>query len=84
MEKNDLKTFLPLLLGIVAGIVSYAITGDMRSRDPFGILVLVMFIYIHKFLLPKFDITIETKDWLGISFLTLATWYISWTLLLNH
>ncbi len=84
MEKNDLKTFLPLLLGIVAGVVSYAITGDMRSRDPFGILVLVMFIYIHKFLLPKFDITIETKDWLGISFLTLATWYISWTLLLNH
>ena len=84
MEKNDLKTFLPLLLGIVAGVVSYAITGDMRSRDPFGILVLVMFIYIHKFLLPRFDITIETKDWLGISFLTLATWYISWTLLLNH
>lgn len=83
MDKNDLKTFLPLLMGVIAGIVSYFITGDMRSRDPFGILVLVMMIYLHKFILPKFGLTIETKDWLGISFLTLATWYISWTLLLN-
>lgn len=84
MERNDLKTFLPLLMGIIAGLISYLLTGDMRSRDPFGILVLVITVYLHKFILPRFDVTIETKDWLGIGFLTLSTWYISWTLLLNQ
>ena len=83
MDKNDLKTYIPLLLGVIAGILSYIITNGIRSRDPLGIIVLVVFIYIHKLLLPKWGVNIESKDWVGISFLTLTTWYISWTLLLN-
>jgi len=83
LDKNDLKTYLPLLFGVFAGVLSYIITDQVRSRDPLGIIVLVFFVYIHKFILPKWGVKIESKDWVGISFLTLATWYISWTLLLN-
>ncbi len=83
MDKNDLKTYIPLALGIVAGIITYYVTNGLRSRDPLGIIILVIFIYIHKFILPKFSVKIESKDWVGIAFLTLVTWYISWTLLLN-
>ncbi|MET1124847.1 MAG: hypothetical protein ABWW66_06250 [Archaeoglobaceae archaeon] len=76
------KTLLPLLFGIVAGTISYFITLDVRSRDPFGIVVLVFFIYIQKFVLSKFG-KIDAKDWLGISFMTFAGWYMSWVFLLN-
>ncbi|AGK60924.1 hypothetical protein Asulf_00919 [Archaeoglobus sulfaticallidus PM70-1] len=82
--KHELaKTFIPLFFGLIAGIISYLITGDVRSRDPISIVVLVIFIYINKFIMPKFDITLQSKDWVGFAFLTFATWYISWTLLLN-
>ncbi|AIY90230.1 EMC6-like membrane protein [Geoglobus acetivorans] len=83
MEKNLLKTFVPLIVGIFAGVLSYFVTGDLRTRDPVGIIVLVFFIYLHKLILPRYGVEIESKDWVGIGFLTLATWYISWTILLN-
>ncbi len=84
MERKDFKTFLPMIMGIFAGIASYAITGGIRARDPFGVLVLVVFIYLHKFILPKLNIDVEGKDWLALAFFTLSTWYITWTLLLNQ
>lgn len=83
MDRNNLKTYLPLIMGFFAGLVSFYLTGELRSRDPLGIIVLVFAIYLHKFILPRFGAKIETKDWAGLGFLTLATWYISWTLLLN-
>ncbi len=84
MDKEIIKAIIPLLMGVVAGAISYLLTGDFRARDPFGVIVLAFFIYIHRFILPKFEIKIESKDWIGIVFLTLSTWYISWTLLLNQ
>ncbi len=84
MNKDVVKTIIPLAVGVLAGMISFLLTGNMRSRDPFGIIVLVFFIYIHKFILPKFGIELGGKDFLGIGFLTLAGWYISWTLLLNQ
>ncbi len=82
-RKEIIKTFLPLLFGMVAGLISFLISGTMRSRDPMGIIVLVIFIYINKFLMPRFGIELQNKDWAGIAFMTFTTWYISWTLLLN-
>jgi hypothetical protein len=80
--KDAIKTIFPLFLGAIAGMVSYLISLE-GYRDPIGIIVLVIFIYIHKFILPKFEIELASKDWAVISFLTLTTWYISWTFLLN-
>lgn len=84
MEREGLiKTIVPLLLGVVAGAISFLITGDIRKRDPLGIIVLVFLIYIHKFILPKVGVKIEGKDWVGIGFMAFAGWYITWTFLLN-
>ena len=81
--KEMIKTLLPVVMGIIAGVISFLVTGNVRSRDPFGIIILVFLIYTQKFLFPKAGIELEGKDWLGISFLSLASWYVTWTLLLN-
>jgi|GEM_PF-393563 hypothetical protein len=82
-QQEVIKTFLPLIFGVIAGIISFFVTGDLRTRDPLSIVVLVLTIYINKFIMPNFDIELQGKDWAGIGFLTFTTWYISWTLLLN-
>ncbi len=83
MKKELLKSIVPIVFGVIAGIISFFITGDVRQRDPFGIIVLVFLIYIQKFVFPKLGIEIESKDWVGFAFLTFASWYISWTMMLN-
>jgi hypothetical protein len=81
-----IKTLTPLLLGSIAGAISYFVTHTPTeaSRDPIGIIILVLFIYIHKFLLPKMGVDLKGgKDWLAISFLNFTAWYITWTIFLN-
>ncbi len=82
-EESLLKTFVPLALGILAGILSYLITDGIRSRDPLGIVILVLLIYVNKFLLPKLGVKLETKDWGGITLISFVSWYVIWTFLLN-
>lgn len=83
MIKELKKTLVPILFGVVAGILSFYATGEYRQRDAFGIIILVFLIYIQKFIMPKMGTTLEGKDWAGISFLTFSSWYISWTFMLN-
>lgn len=78
-----LKVLIPIFLGSIAGIVSMVITQGLRERDAFGIIILVLFIYSQKFIFPKLNIKIEPKDWFTISFLSMASWYVCWTLSLN-
>lgn len=82
-RKDIVKTLLPIFFGFVAGIISFIVLGNLEKRHPLGIIILVLFIYIHKFLMPKFDVELENKDWVGIAFLCFSSWYITWTLLLN-
>jgi len=83
MREEDAKTFIPIILGAIAGAISYMITGANRSRDPLGIIVLVLFIYVNKFIMPKIGVRLESRDWASITFLTFASWYVLWTFLLN-
>ncbi len=83
MKEEMIKLIVPIVFGIIAGAISYLITGPIRQRDPFGIIVMVIFIYLQKFVYPAFGIKIEAKDWASFGFLTLASWYISWVFLLN-
>jgi len=80
--KEAIKTLMPVFLGTLAGVISFIISLE-GLRDPVGIIILVLFIYANKFILPKFGIIPENKDWVVLSFLSFATWYISWTFLLN-
>lgn len=82
-KANLIKTFVPMVLGCIAGVISFIITDGIRSRDPLGIIVLVFLIYVNKFLLPKLGVSLEGKDWAGIALISFASWYIIWTLLLN-
>ncbi|MCS7144385.1 MAG: hypothetical protein NZ879_05120 [Archaeoglobaceae archaeon] len=83
MDAELKKVFVPIILGTLAGFLSFFITQDLRQRDAFGIIILVLFIYIQKFIFPKLEIKLQTKDWIGLSFITLSSWYIAWTILLN-
>ncbi len=81
-RSDVVKTLFPLFLGAVAGIISYFATIG-ASRDPIGIIILVLFIYLHKFILPRMNVEPKGKDWIVLSFLSFAAWYIAWTILLN-
>lgn len=81
-KEEVVKTLLPLSFGVLAGTISYLISLE-GYRDPLGIIILVIFIYLHKFILPAFRIEPVGKDWALLSFLTFTSWYISWTFLLN-
>lgn len=83
MDAELKKVFIPIILGFIAGLLSFFVTQDLRQRDAFGIIILVLFIYIQKFIFPKLGIKLQTKDWIGLSFITLSCWYIAWTFLLN-
>ncbi len=83
MARELKKTLVPILAGVVAGILSFLVTGEMRQRDAFGVIILVFLIYIQKFVLPRMGIGLEGKDWAGIAFLTFSSWYITWTIMLN-
>jgi len=83
MAKELKKTLTPIIIGSLAGFLSFLISGEMRQRDAFGIIILVLLIYVQKFILPKIGVSLESKDWVGISFLTFSSWYITWTIMLN-
>ncbi len=83
MDAELKKTLVPIILGAVAGLISFLVTQDLRQRDAFGIIILVLLIYVQKFIFPRLGIELRARDWVGISFLTLSSWYILWTFLLN-
>ncbi len=84
MDEDLAKAYIPFALGCVAGFISYLITlGDVK-RDPIGIIVLVISIYLNKFLLPKVGVKeLKATDWLTITGLAAGAWYMVWTFLLN-
>ncbi|MDK2794931.1 MAG: hypothetical protein PWQ22_59 [Archaeoglobaceae archaeon] len=84
MDAELKKTFIPIILGAIAGLISFIVTQDLRQRDAFGIIILVLLIYIQKFIFPKLGVELKPKDWVGLSFLSLSAWYIVWTILLNE
>lgn len=83
MDAELKKTLIPILFGALAGLISFFVAQDLRQRDAFGIIVLVLLIYIQKFIFPKLRVELKPKDWFGLSFLALSSWYITWTFLLN-
>ncbi len=84
MDEEMVKAYIPFLLGCVSGFISYIITIGNLKRDPIGIIVLVVFIYLNKFLLPKLGVKkLKTMDWLTITGLAVGGWYMVWTFLLN-
>ena len=89
-EKNDekersdsfKKTAVPVLAGLVCGIISFLIGGG----DPFfkpGVMILILSIMMQHPIYIKIGVTAKSaKDWFYISFLTFNIWFVSWAVLL--
>jgi ferredoxin len=86
------RTFIACVLGVIAGITSYFTAGapDLETgiqTDPFiGIMILLVTVVLQRtiFILVKIDITkLGKKDWFYQTFMTFATWYLSWTIILS-
>ena len=81
-EEGIKKTIIPVIFGIVAAISSFVIVPDPISSD--GLLIAILMIMIQKFVYPFLGTKLESaKDWLYISFMTLFSWFMVYTLLLN-
>ncbi|MGC9444851.1 MAG: hypothetical protein ACP5E9_08025 [Candidatus Methanospirareceae archaeon] len=81
-EEGIIKTVIPVIFGIVAAISSYVVVPDPLSSD--GLLIAILMILVQKFIYPFVHTKLESaKDWLYISFMTLFSWFMVYTLLLN-
>jgi len=85
------KTVIPGVFGIIGGFISFYLAGEgvngVQPRAGFGLIVLVFFISVQKYIFPLVNIHTEemgAKDWLYIGFMTLVFWFVSWTFLLNE
>ncbi len=91
-RERILRTTIACFMGILAGIVSYIVAGDMdpitgtQPKAVIGWLLMLAAIISQKyvFMLVKIDfIELKAKDWFYQGFMTFAFWIISWTLLLS-
>lgn len=76
---------VPSILGIAAGLLSSPIVLSPENQS-FSFLILAIAIYVQKFMFPAIGIKSSEfgfKDWFFLSFMTLAYWYLTWTLILN-
>ncbi len=87
-----IRTAIAVVLGVVAGLASFYLAGTMdpttgiQPMPVIGLLVLILAIVIQKtiFMLIKIDISkLGKKDWFYQGFMTFATWFLSWTIMLS-
>lgn len=84
------KTGLSSILGIVGGVIAFYVAGptlaSLKQKEPFGLLLLLFFVWIQKSLLPMIGVDTSDfggKDWAFIGLMTISFGFISWSLLLN-
>jgi hypothetical protein len=76
------KSLIPLLFGFLAGIISFFVIKNPISED--GLLIAILMVLVQKFVYPFFHTNIKgPKDWIYITFITVFSWFIFFTLLLN-
>lgn len=87
-----IRTAIACGLGIVAGLTSFYLAGAMdpttgiQPMPIIGLLVLLLAIVIQKtiFMVIKIDVSkLGKKDWFYQGFMTFATWFLSWTMMLS-
>ena len=77
---------IPSLLGALAGLLSNLFFYNNEPIRIYSLIVLVLAIYVQKFLFPVLGVDSKRfgfKDWFFLSFMTFCFWFVAWTLLLN-
>jgi hypothetical protein len=73
------KTTLSSVLGIAGGVVSFYLPA-------YSIFILIVVVYSQRVILPRLGIDAKefrATDWFFLVFMTVAFWFVSWTILLN-
>lgn len=80
-------TALSSLLGIVAGVASWAVTQGVvgpGADATVGVYVLAAAVAAQRPVLPLLGKDeMSAKDWLYVAFMTFDLWFVSWTVLLT-
>ena len=79
-EERVKKVLFPAIFGVVACILSFLLT-EPASGD--GLLIAMILIIVQRYMYPLIHLNISAKDFLYISFITVFSWFIAFTLLLN-
>ncbi len=85
-EEGLKKTLTPLLFGVLAGVISYALYtyGYIEPTSEDGLLIAILMVLMQKFVYPYLHTSIKgAKDWIYISFMTVFCWFLFFSLLLN-
>lgn len=87
-----IRTAIACVLGMLAGLASFYLAGAMdpltgtQPMPVIGLLVLILAIVIQKtiFMVIRIDVSkLGKKDWFYQGFMTFATWFLSWTMMLS-
>lgn len=73
------KTALSSLLGIAGGVASFFLPA-------YWIFILIAIVYSQRIILPRIGVDAKeyrATDWFFLVFMTVAFWFVSWTILLN-
>ncbi|MGZ4864327.1 MAG: EMC6-like membrane protein [Halobacteriota archaeon] len=73
------KTVLSSLLGIVGGVASFYLSA-------YSLFILIVIIYSQRLILPRVGVDAKefrATDWFFLVFMTVAFWFVTWTILLN-
>lgn len=77
-----IKTAVPSLFGVLAGVISFFVVTNPSSED--GLLIAILMVLVQKFIYPFLHINMAgAKDWIYISFMTVFCWFVTFALLLN-
>lgn len=74
------------LLGVAAGVLSWAITSGflMSMAQVNAVAVLAAAVAVQKPFLPYLDKPeMSKKDWLYVGFMTFDLWFVTWTVILT-
>ncbi len=73
------KTALSSALGIAGGVASFYLPA-------YSFFILIVVVYSQRIILPRIGVDASeyrATDWFFLVFMTVAFWFVSWTILLN-
>lgn len=83
-QDNLKKTFVPVIFGVIGGILSSLVASE--SANNFGIMILILMIMTQIPVYEQLGINkkeLKPKDWFFISSMTFFSWFVTWGLILN-
>jgi hypothetical protein len=83
-----IKTIVPSILGIIAGIIVFGMYGAGENKVWYAVIMIVIALtyFLQKLIYPQIKIDVKEfkwKDWLYVEFIVLDFFLVTWTILLN-